>query len=382
MNILVVAPHGMYTSFTSSFVHNQARAYVQLGHRVRVVIPVAIAKRDHNGKRFSAPVTLQEVDGVELCFVRHLSLGARGAKMFNGKSSALACKALKKAILKNFTPDVIHGHTIHFGGTVAGALQKKLGVPMVLTTHGGDTDLALEDQMRQSGKALCDAADAVVAVSGAYLEKLRQLGAETHTQRILNGFAVENIQPAEKVRHRVVQVGYLVWRKRAELTVRAVASLRAMYPDISLVLVGDGDQREVLETLCRELKVEDAVTFLGHRSNPEALAEMGQAEVFVMPSVREGFGIVYLEAMASGCVTVGTQGEGIADVIVSGENGFLVPPEDPAQIARVIADCFEDPEKSREIAARGRQEALALTWEKNAREYIDLFTKLQKERGQ
>ena len=124
--------------------------------------------------------------------------------------------------------------------------------------------------------------------------------------------------------------------------------------------------------------MEDSVCFTGYLPNPETLAEMAKAMFFVMPSVREGFGIVYLEAMASGCVTIGTQGEGIADLIENGHNGFLVPPEDPNAIVSVIESCLRDPQRAREIADRGREDACALTWPANAQKYVDLFNSLMK----
>ena len=95
-----------------------------------------------------------------------------------------------------------------------------------------------------------------------------------------------------------------------------------------------------------------------------------------MPSVNEGFGIVYLEAMASGCITVGTEGEGIADLIVSGKNGFLVPPDSPDAIVSVIEWCLEHPEEADAIAEQGRKDALDLTWEHNAEQYIELFERM------
>ena len=81
--------------------------------------------------------------------------------------------------------------------------------------------------------------------------------------------------------------------------------------------------------------------------------------------------------MACGCVTIGTEGEGIADLIVSGENGFLVPPDDPDAIARTIEWCLSHPEEAGAIAERGRRDAGGLTWEKNAAEYMRLFGELQ-----
>ena len=104
---------------------------------------------------------------------------------------------------------------------------------------------------------------------------------------------------------------------------------------------------------------------------------MAKAQFFCMPSVREGFGIVYAEAMASGCITIGTEGEGVADVIRSGENGFLVPPDDPDAIGAVISWCLSHPAEAAAIARRGRETAMGLTWAHNAAQYIQLFKELQ-----
>ena len=128
-----------------------------------------------------------------------------------------------------------------------------------------------------------------------------------------------------------------------------------------------------MESLCRELGVEGSVRFLGQVPNDTVLAEMAKHRFFVMPSVREGFGIVYLEAMANGCVTIGTEGEGIADLIASGKNGFLVPPDDPQAVVGVTEWCLQHPKAADAIAERGRLDARSLTWDRNARQYIKLF---------
>ena len=95
-----------------------------------------------------------------------------------------------------------------------------------------------------------------------------------------------------------------------------------------------------------------------------------------MVSKPEGFGIVYLEAMAAGCITVGTAGEGVADVIRSGENGFLVPADDPEAIVQIIENCLANSKKAAALAAAGQIAARKLTWEENAKQHIRLFTEL------
>ena len=174
----------------------------------------------------------------------------------------------------------------------------------------------------------------------------------------------------------MLQVGHLTTQKRVNVTVEAFRLLKERHPEASLTLVGEGPERAVLERQCAASGLKDSVRFTGEVPNAEALAELGQARFFVMPSVHEGFGIVYLEAMASGCVTIGTEGEGIADLIVSGKNGFLVPPDDPGAIADVIEYCLQNPEAAAAIAEQGQKDARGLTWDNNAKQYLELFEQL------
>lgn len=378
MNILVITPHGMYFDYTLSFVHQQAQAFVQAGHRVRVIVPLAAGKRSNEGRRSGPIVEHLERDGVEICYVRHFSLSRYGAQSFNPASADWMCRLFCRDILRDFKPDVVQGHTITFGGQLTPYFQKKYAIPAVLTTHGGDLNTSLAEGKIPMLRSRCDAADAVAAVSPKLAEGVRSCGTKTPVYTVYNGFAVSHLSSAEKIPHRIVQVGSLVPSKHYGDTLRAVARLRRSYPDVTLAIVGGGVERTRLEALCRELGLTDCAQFLGHLPNGEALAEMAKAEFFVMPSHPEGFGIVYLEAMASGCVTIGTAGEGIDGFIRSGENGFLVPPDDPDAIVKTISWCMTHPKEASTAAQRGKEDACRLTWAHNAEQYIRIFEELQR----
>ena len=377
MNILVTSPYGLYQDFSFSFVHNQAKTYVQRGHRVRVILPLALGKKDIAGNRFGRIIDIRNVDGVEICYVRYLSLGKYGAKNFNRKSAEVTIRNLLPKLLSGFKPDVIHGHTLDYGSEIGGCIKAFTGCPLVVTTHGGDTNVPFEKGQRELLKKYCDEIDTVAAVSKKLQDRLFACGTKTAVEVIHNGFLQHSYpEDYQKNVYRMIQVGNLIPSKRVDMTIRAFAKLREERPEMELTVIGDGPLRTELETLCEQLQVSETVRFLGKKPNREVFHRMCESGFFVMASKPEGFGIVYLEAMAAGCVAIGTQGEGIADIITHGGNGFLVPADDPDAIADVIRSCLDNRQKMDAIAEAGKQTALELTWEQNACRYEALFGKL------
>lgn len=377
MNILIVCNVGMYRDLSASFIHAQAKAYVELGHKVRVIVSNPAGKTDRYGHRLFPAVAMQNISGVEEVDIRGVSLSNLGEKGLNAFFVKLAAWLHFSKLFSDFQPDVIHAHTLGVESEFGAWLKSKLHCPLVVTTHGTDTFGPYTFGNKGMLKRYADKADQVICVSSLLKKCLLDCGVTAPMNVILNGFHVRHIpKTVEKVPYSMVQAGYLVERKKADITIRAYAKLSRQYPELTLEIIGSGDQLDRYRNLCKELGVTDGVRFRGFLPNEETLAEMAKAQFFCMPSVREGFGIVYLEAMASGCITIGTEGEGIADLIENGKNGFLVPPEDPEAIARVVEWCLEHPEESEAVAQQGRRDALSLTWERNAAQYIDLFGRM------
>ena len=378
MNILIVCHVGMYQDLSSSFIHAQAEAYAALGHRVRAIVTNPFGKTDRSGQRFFPAVTVQNVSGVEIVDMRTISLSNFGEKGLNLFFAKLTAWLHFSKILSDFRPNVIHAHTLGTDSALGVWLKKKLHCPLIVTTHGSDTSVRVEQGRAAELKPLCDGADHIVAVSSALAGKLKTCGTKTPITVILNGFRVQaHSTPSSEDRApcSIVQVAHLIKQKHFDTTLHAFAQLKMKYPTACFTIIGQGGERGLLESLAEDLGVRGSVRFMGQMPNEVVMSEMAKAQFFCMPSVREGFGIVYLEAMASGCITIGTEGEGIADLIENGKNGFLVPPEDPKAIVRAISWCIEHPNDVAAIAEQGIQDARELTWKKNAETYIKLFTK-------
>ena len=379
MNILVVAGYNLYSRFDFSFVHAQASAYVNLGHRVRALVMIPVGKKDWDKKRFFPFLQQRTEDGVEVFCCRFLSISKYGEKGFNADSSVYAVNKKLNHIFGDFLPDIIHVHYLSLRAISLGRfLKEKFGCPLVATTHGSDTFIPFNTGNRTLLKQCVNQVDHLVCVSSLLRQRLENCGVSAPMSVILNGFHIKNAVPSpNKSPLSLVQAGYLVARKKADDTICAFAVLHKRHPEATLDIIGSGSELARFQSLCEKLSVAEAVRFHGFLPNEETLSQMAKAHFFVMPSINEGFGIVYLEAMASGCITIGTEGEGIADLIVSGKNGFLVPPDDPDAIVRTVEWCLDHPKDADKIANQGRKDAMSLAWEKNANEYIKLFKELQ-----
>ena len=155
--------------------------------------------------------------------------------------------------------------------------------------------------------------------------------------------------PAQETR-TILHVARLVDMKGTCDLIRAVAALPARHADARLVIIGDGERRRSLEALAGTLSLGgDRVRFLGALPHAEALDWMRGAAMLVLPSIRtttgrtEGLGMVLLEAAATGVPIIGSRVGGIPEAVRDGETGFLVPPQDPAALARRIGDLLDDP---------------------------------------
>lgn len=143
--------------------------------------------------------------------------------------------------------------------------------------------------------------------------------------------------------------------KGMDTLITALPRLLTTWPELQLVLAGSGDDRAWLEDFAEKNGVERHVHFLTGLSNEELAACYKACEVFALPSRGEGFGLVYLEAMACGKPVIGGTHGGAPELIQDGVTGYLVPHGDPIQLATALQTLLADPQHAREMGARGRQ---------------------------
>jgi glycosyltransferase involved in cell wall biosynthesis len=139
-------------------------------------------------------------------------------------------------------------------------------------------------------------------------------------------------------------------RKRLDILLRAAGLLRNTIPELEIRIVGNGPEQERLRGICRELNLGPVVRWLVDASMSRLAEEYNRCDVFCLPSVQEGFGIVLLEAMAAGKPIVAARAAAIPELV---RNGILVEPDNPEALAEAIGRLHRDPGLRRTLGSAG-----------------------------
>lgn len=181
---------------------------------------------------------------------------------------------------------------------------------------------------------------------------------------IHNGINPSQVDPADRAVIRaelgltedqplILGVGRITLQKGFTYLLQAMPQVISRFPNATAVIAGDGPLRPELEQEAKALGLDKHVRFLGFRQDvPQLLAA---ADLFAMPSVSEGFPMVLLEAMVMGKAVVASRVQGVDEIVVSGENGVIVPSQDAPALAQAVVNLLEDPTRAAAMGAAARQ---------------------------
>ena len=277
-------------------------------------------------------------------------------------------------LMMRVRPHVVHTHTAK-AGALGRLAALATGAPVVVHTfHGtvfsgyfGDAGSRLYGFVE---RLLARWTDVVIAVSPASAEELRRqkLAPRRSIETIPLGLELDRyagsapskglrselgFDPTDKL---VGFVGRLVAIKDVRTLLEALRLLRFSLPSARLVLVGDGPERERLESSARELGIEASVLFLGFRSDLERIYP--ELDVVINSSRNEGTPVALIEVMAAGIPVVATEVGGTPDVLEHGALGELVPPNDPTKLAAAIGRSLDRGERGTRKTALARERAV------------------------
>src|SRR5579864_4184188 len=219
---------------------------------------------------------------------------------------------------------------------------------VIIGTHGIEVWQPLpalrRKALREASMVLAPSSDTarkLIEVQGVRAENIRRLPWPLDPDFLNLANSADGLpRPSQFPRGRVVlSVGRWAASERykgADLLIHAVSELTREFPDLHLLLVGEGDDLPRLEKLALAANARDNVHFISGLSRDELAACYAACDIFALPSTGEGFGLVFLEAMAFGKPVIGTAFGGIPDVVENGVTGILVEPENPSSLSAAL----------------------------------------------
>ncbi|MCF7807593.1 MAG: glycosyltransferase [Candidatus Marinimicrobia bacterium] len=273
------------------------------------------------------------------------------------RSLSKGMKMFEKYIQTHGEPDLLHIHS-YLQGYLALAIREKYDLPFVVTEHYtrllNATNLARWEY--NLAKQLYSKSAGNFAVSNYFADILQaNFGVEFHT--IPNFINMDRFVPAhgenDNQDYQLISIGALTKRKGMDILLNSVHILHRKGLTVSLKIIGDGEERDTLQSYCRQSGIESQVTFLPFVSNSELPHHLQSADCFVIASEVETFGVVVVEALASGVPSIVTA-EAPKMFIQNGYNGYISD-RDPESLADRIEQCMRlnsTPEQIRETVSK------------------------------
>lgn len=294
-------------------------------------------------------------------------------------------------IFRQKRPDMLHVGDLYPQGAVAMTLKKVFGVPYAVYCHGEEiTQMERHRSDRRLRDAIYGSADLVIAASQFACENLLRIGiSPAKIRKVTPGVDCTRFSPARppsglvrrfslEGKRVLLTVARLVPRKGHACVIEALARLAPRIPDLSYLVVGHGPEEQSLRRLAAERGVGHLVQFAGFVPDAELPDFYRACDVMVMPNSEdrgdiEGFGMVFLEANASGKPVVGGRSGGTAESVLDGKTGYLVHPDDSVELAAVLERILTDESLRTRLGQKGLERARQeFEWNLRARMILTL----------
>jgi len=280
------------------------------------------------------------------------------------KLGDMTFQSIKKVIKKNnIAFDIIHAHFIYPDGFIGVKIKSQFKKPLVITGHGYDVyDLPFQNTHWTTViKDTLNSADAVITVSKSNLRTLKKLHIVPEVRVINNGYSEDLFYPQNLLDCRekltvaldkkiVLNVGNLELVKGQIFLIDAIEELIKNNPNILCIIVGEGKLHYALDRYIRKKNLQNYVWLVGSINHEEIPLWINAADIFVLPSISEGFGVAQIEALACGKPVIATRNGGSEELIKSPEMGILVNSKDAKKLAHSIEKALNqswDPDRIR-----------------------------------
>jgi glycosyltransferase involved in cell wall biosynthesis len=329
------------------FVQQQAEALHRIGVKVGVIYPYFRTLHDLNISAISD-------NHFQISFDREKGVPTYrfwGWNIPRLRLEPLLWKMQVKRLFKSYVgeygmPDLIHAHNILWGGFSAMAIGEQTGLPFVVTEHTSSFARGLIQPWQERFiKQVISKADCLLTVSNKLADQIQTYTKDKKIGIVPNVVDTDYFTPStgQRKEHpfRILTVALLTPVKGIDVLLNAFAQAFDRAENVLLEIGGDGIQRKELQELTKKLHLEKQVRFLGLLSREQVRSAMRRSNIFVLPSHVETFGVVLIEAMATGLPVVATRCGGPED-IVAPETGWLIEPGNVEELAAVLKNAYLD----------------------------------------
>lgn len=377
---LISSSYHPHTGGVEEHVRHLARELVRRGHRVAVW---TVDRGEHLGVRM--------VEGIEVHYLP-TPLPARSARSILAYAAEFpSAVAAWFHAYRRFRPTLLNLQCFGPNGLYALALARLTRTPLVVSSHGetfmDDHDAFGDSALLRAGLRGALKAGAVTACSTVVLQDLREHYGLDGGTVVPNAIDLEERENAELGASAVpawwpptgpvvMALGRVEHKKGFDLLLRAFAVIKAqgkVPASTHLVIGGDGAALDGLRELADELCIADQVLLPGRLDRAHVAAAMRGADVFVVPSRVEAFGIVALEAWRGGCPLVMTTHGGARDFVTDGVDGLIVDPEDIEALGIAIASVLSQPDLARRLSEAASGRVRDFTWDRVADTYEQIY---------
>lgn len=301
--------------------------------------------------------------------------------------------------LCNEKPQIVYLHFVGIGSFYLLVCRLFIPFKLVATLHGDDVEGLpyLSRFHKWLFVKTCESADFVTACSVDLLQKGRALcptiaGKSAAIHNGINLREFQEIKAYKHIRPYLFAAGRFVHKKGFDVLIKAFHKLLNNGYKLDFILAGDGIEIEACKNLAENLSIrwinnryntEEAgprLIFWGWANRDEMKSLLAGSEIFVVPSRKEPFGLVVLEAMAIGAPIIASNVGGIPEIMLDG-NGLLVPPEDDNALSIAIEKLLNEKDLREDIAKLERSRAKEFSWDKTAQAYLSLANKLTEQNG-
>ncbi|THE14032.1 glycosyltransferase family 4 protein [Bacillus timonensis] len=349
-----------YDSRNGAVMHRQALELKKNGVDVRVISPIpfvpSILKNvRHKWLEYSMLPYRDSYEGIEIYYPRFIDFpyGLNDGRLY--KSIIKSTDKIIESIYSEFPFDLVHAHMAYPDNYAGIYVKDRYKVPLITTIRSTDMDISikknklkklLEISLGKSNKIVSPSLqlskklktnfnlDSIHLGNGIYPNVLMEELNEKELEKSLRG-KLEN-------KRVILSISNLIESKGIQYNILAVSKLVAEYPNILYLVIGDGPYEAKLKELVNSLNLENHVKFLGALKHPEAMMYLSLCDIFSMPSWRETFGLVYLEAMFFKKPIILCEDQGMDGSVSHAVNGIIVPPHSIDALVSNIKRLFND----------------------------------------